>query len=111
MSATSLSENNITGATTWELVFWNASNNSIYHNNFINNSVQVFDSDSTSIQANMTSSLNSWDIGYPYGGNYWSDYQTKYSNAGELDNSGVGNIASYVIDSQNKDRLSTHGTI
>ena len=97
-----ISENNIK-SNYMGMVFWNASNNSIYHNNFINNSVQVFDSDSTSIQANMTSSLNSWDIGYPYGGNYWSDYQTKYSNAGELDNSGVGNT-SYVIDSQNKDR-------
>ena len=84
------------------MVFWNASNNSIYHNNFINNSLQIRDSDATSIQANMIL-LNSWDNGYPYGGNYWSDYQTKYPNAGELDSSGIGNT-SYVIDSQNKDR-------
>jgi parallel beta-helix repeat protein len=97
-----ISENNIK-SNYMGMVFWNASNNSIYHNNFINNSLQVFDSDTTSIQANMTSSLNSWDNDYPYGGNYWSDYHTKYPNAGEINSSGIGNT-SYVIDSENKDR-------
>lgn len=37
--------------------------NVIYHNNFIDNSIQA-----------SGSSLNSWDDGYPSGGNYWSDY-------------------------------------
>jgi parallel beta-helix repeat protein len=38
--------------------------NCIYHNSFINNSErQAFDS-----------AVNSWDDGYPSGGNYWSDY-------------------------------------
>jgi len=37
--------------------------NAIYHNNFIDNSIQA-----------SGSSLNSWDDGYPSGGNYWSDY-------------------------------------
>lgn len=37
--------------------------NAIYHNNFIDNSIQA-----------TGSSLNSWDDGYPSGGNYWSDY-------------------------------------
>ena len=38
-------------------------NNKIYHNNLINNANQAYD-DGT----------NSWDNGYPSGGNYWSDY-------------------------------------
>jgi parallel beta-helix repeat protein len=35
----------------------------IYHNKFINNTIQAFD--------NMT---NLWNLSYPAGGNYWSDY-------------------------------------
>ena len=38
--------------------------NIIYHNNFVNNSEQVYSD----------SSPNTWDNGYPSGGNYWSDY-------------------------------------
>lgn len=40
-----------------------------------------------------------WDNGYPSGGNYWSDYTSsrypdyagRYTNATEIDNSGIGN--------------------
>jgi len=42
----------------------NSNSNVIYHNNFVNNTVQVSISDSTG---------NTWDDGYPSGGNYWSD--------------------------------------
>ena len=47
--------------------------NSIYHNNFINNT--YFQSTDSS------NGDNSWDSGYPSGGNYWSDYAgiDKYS--------------------------------
>jgi parallel beta-helix repeat protein len=40
------------------------SNNSIYHNNIINNTWQVYNDES----------YNTWDNGYPSGGNHWSDY-------------------------------------
>jgi hypothetical protein len=40
-------------------------NESIFHNSFIDNAVQVWINQSN---------LNSWDNGYPSGGNYWSDY-------------------------------------
>ncbi len=43
-----------------------------------------------------------WDNGYPSGGNYWNDYLTRYPNAGEIGNSGLGNTP-YVIDSNNVD--------
>jgi len=46
---------------------------------------------------------NIWDNGYPSGGNYWSDYQTRYSNATEIDGSDIWNT-SYVIDANNTDR-------
>jgi parallel beta-helix repeat protein len=44
--------------------------------------------------------ITSWDNGSV--GNYWSDYQSKYPNATEIDESGIGNT-SYVIDENNTD--------
>ena len=59
--------------------------NQIYHNNIIDNDVQAFDS-----------GANTWDDGYPSGGNYWSDWTTPDSNAdGFVDNPydiGFGNL-------------------
>jgi parallel beta-helix repeat protein len=50
-------------------IFFDSSNNRIYHNDFINNnnsnSPQVFDDSNNG---------NFWDNGYPSGGNYWSDF-------------------------------------
>lgn len=40
-------------------------NNTIYHNNFVDNTAQVY------VAAGYA---NTWDDGYPSGGNYWSDY-------------------------------------
>jgi len=53
------------------MLLHNSNYNQIYHNNFINNTVQVYDYNGTNI----------WDNGYPSGGNYWSDYsgEDKYS--------------------------------
>lgn len=96
--------NNITNSSNTALgggtgvAFWGSSNNTIYHNNFLNNPLQAYDD-----SFNSPFSVNIWDGGHPSGGNYWSDYQTKYSNAAQIDGSGIGNT-SYVIDSQNKDR-------
>jgi len=77
------------GIAVWEGVF----NTAIYHNNFVRNSQQVY---------LVNGLVTVWDDGYPSGGNYWSDYQTKYPRAQMIDNSGIGNV-SYVINSQNKD--------
>jgi parallel beta-helix repeat protein len=80
------------------IMFWGASNNTIYHNNFINNDQQALDDSFAS-----PFSVNIWDDGYHSGGNYWSNYLTKYSNVTEIGSSGIGSTP-YVIDSQNKDR-------
>lgn len=42
-------------------------NNTIFHNNFINNTRPFFD-------YAFESEKNTWDNGYPSGGNYWSDH-------------------------------------
>ena len=71
------------------------SSNIIYHNNFIDNTRQVYDEswDDPFVDP----SLNIWDNGYPSGGNYWDDY------AGvDADGDGIGD-APYVIDSNNID--------
>ena len=44
--------------------FISSSNNCVYHNNFADNTVQVFTEDSANV----------WDDGYPSGGNYWSSH-------------------------------------
>jgi len=41
----------------------NSDNNLLYHNNFVNNVQNAYDECS-----------NTWDDGYPSGGNYWDDY-------------------------------------
>jgi parallel beta-helix repeat protein len=92
-----VTENNVTGNPNYELYstgisFVNASNNAIYHNNFINNTYHVRES----------GSVNTWDDGYPFGGNYWSDYLTKYPNASQIGSSGIGDTP-YVIDANNQD--------
>lgn len=78
--------------------------NTFYHNNFKNNSQQV--------KISGTSYHNTWDDGYPSGGNYWSDYEEKYpdavdENQGEnQDIPGSDGIWDhpYVIDENNADR-------
>ena len=61
-----------------------SNDNLIYHNNFIDNTNQA-SSDNTG--------TNSWDNGYPCGGNYWSDYEEKYPDASGIGVSGIWNVA------------------
>jgi parallel beta-helix repeat protein len=73
--------------------------NSIFHNSFINNTKQ------TTIDTGNTN--NTWDDGYPSGGNYWSDYSGidvysgPYQN--ETGSDGIGDTPC-IIDANNTDR-------
>jgi parallel beta-helix repeat protein len=73
--------------------FRNSSGNSIYHNKIIRNLLQI----------HTTNSTNTWDNGYPSGGNYWSDYIGLDGNG-----DGVGDKP-YVIDSNNRDHYPLMG--
>jgi parallel beta-helix repeat protein len=79
------------------------SNNHIYNNNFITNTKNVY----FSSFFGSVSSPNTWDGGYPSGGNYWSDYDGVDSHSGpdqnETGSDGIGD-APYVIDENNTDR-------
>jgi len=61
LSGNTVSGNNIAN-NSYGIWFYGSYNNWIYHNNFIDNTPQVYPS----------FRFNFWDAGYPSGGNYWS---------------------------------------
>jgi parallel beta-helix repeat protein len=95
-SSNSITGNDITANNDDGIWLDYSSNNTIYHNNFMNNTYQFYASSST----------NTWDDGYPSGGNYWSDYngidlyKGPYQNMTGSD--GIGDTP-YVIDTDNID--------
>jgi parallel beta-helix repeat protein len=82
--------NSISGNTVTNCAYgisFTTDNNTVYHNNFINNAQQV----------NEKGANTTWDDGYPSGGNYWSDY-----NGTDANGDGIGDIP-YIIDEYNWD--------
>jgi parallel beta-helix repeat protein len=73
------------------IIFNSSSNCTIYDNAFLNIGHQT--------EMNATS-INTWDNGEV--GNFWNDYLSRYPNATEIDDSGIGNTP-YVIDANNVD--------
>jgi parallel beta-helix repeat protein len=75
-----------------------SANNTLYHNNFINNTCQV---------GGFDSGQNTLDNGYPSGGNYWSDYIGNDSFSGPyqsiIGSDCIGDIP-YTADSNDTDR-------
>ena len=81
-----------------------SSNNALFHNNFIDNTQQVY--------VSPDSLDNVWDDGYPSGGNYWSDYPDvdllggPYQN--ETGSDGIGDTA-HILDAKNTDNYPLMG--
>ena len=73
---------------------FSSKDNLVYHNSFINNTIQAFHISGPPV--------NIWDVGYPSGGNYWSDYEERYPDAEQIDETGIWNTP-YVIDENNQD--------
>jgi len=77
--------------------YFDSSNNTIYHNNFVNNTNQVYQEENFN---------NTWNEVYPSGGNYWSDYNGTDLYSGPYQNitgsDGIGDTP-YVIDANNID--------
>ena len=55
----------------YSIYLLDSSNNKIYHNNMITHRMYIYNS------------TNTWDDGYPSGGNYWSDYPASLDTNGD----------------------------
>ncbi len=89
-----ISSNTIKNNSQGIFLYGSGENNKIFHNNFINNTNQVYVSGEHS---------NVWDDGYPSGGNYWSDY-----TGVDSDPDGICDTE-YVIDADNIDQYPLMG--
>lgn len=77
-------------------IYLTGSGNVFYHNNVVGNNDSVYVT---------TNSANTWDDGYPSGGNYWSDYTGVDANQ-----DGIGDTP-YAIDALNQDRYPLMGPL
>ena len=90
---------NIVRSNNQGIVLYGCNRITIYHNDIVDNTIQAIDDG--------TNGINTWDDGYPSGGNYWSDYTGEdfywgpYQN--ETGSDGIGD-APYVIDADSRDR-------
>ena len=93
-----VSGNNISLSGRYGMFLASSQANRIFHNNLVNNTVQLW----------ILTSANIWDNGYPEGGNYWSNYygtdlrRGVYQN--ETGSDGIGDTP-YVMDLENRDRF------
>ena len=103
-SKISVVENTISWNELAGIGFFVVSDSFFSHNNFFNHTEQIRSDDS----------LNTWDDGYPSGGNYWTNYDGtdlySDSNQNETGSDGVGD-ASYLVDKNNQDRYPLLGPI
>jgi parallel beta-helix repeat protein len=102
-SQNTITSNNITN-NDYGIGFSSSSYNLIRSNFFVSNSIQVYDASTD--DSSVTASLNSWDLGYIIGGNYWSDYTgvdvKSGSNQNQTGSDKIGDTP-YTIDKNNKD--------
>ncbi len=89
--------NNVTDNDTGIRLIDEASDNFIYHNNFINNTQQA------SVEQDLA---NIWDMSYPSGGNYWSDY-----NGIDANEDGIGDTPYTVVVGTAQDEYPLMGPI
>jgi parallel beta-helix repeat protein len=94
-SNNTVSGNYVAANSRYGILLSDSSGNIIYHNSFVGNSVQAFVG-----YVSPSEPTNTWDDGYPSGGNFWSDYNGTDSYSGPYQNvtgsDGIGDTP-YVI--------------
>jgi parallel beta-helix repeat protein len=99
----SITENNIMLNFGGGIAIVESTNNTVYHNNFVNNNPNIYIEPSRPWKP---PSINVWDDGYPSGGNYWSDYTGVDLYSGPYQNEtggdGIGDTP-YIVDVNNRD--------
>jgi len=85
----SITDNNNTGV----FIEIHSNDNKIYHNNFINNTNQAHDECD-----------NTWDDGYPSGGNYWSDFDETSEGAYDNNSDDIVDTPYNISGGNNQDR-------
>ncbi|HEC76584.1 MAG TPA: hypothetical protein ENI33_04925 [Thermoplasmatales archaeon] len=83
-----VSDNNYGG-----IFIGNSINNHIYHNNLIDNNLNAYDIGN-----------NTWDDGYPSGGNYWSDFDEPSEGAYDNNSDGIVDTPYNILGGSNVDR-------
>jgi parallel beta-helix repeat protein len=95
-SANDIYENIIANNKKDNIEIWGSSNNKVYHNDLIANTAYA-----------TLGYANTWDDGYPSGGNYWSGYTGVDLKSGpsqdQPGSDGIGDTP-YVINTDNRDR-------
>jgi parallel beta-helix repeat protein len=103
---TTFIENTVSSSVEFGLFLWYSSNNTIYHNDFIDNG---FSPQGGIGAGSFNTILNN---SYPFGGNYWSDYDgidlNSTSNQDVPPSDSIGDTA-YIIDANNKDNYPLMG--
>ncbi len=87
-------DNTIAESLDYGMWLYNANDNHFYHNNFINNFENIFNNTEHGDET-----TNTWDNGYPSGGNYWDDY-----NGIDGNEEGIGDTSYIIPMDSNQDR-------
>jgi parallel beta-helix repeat protein len=94
-SNNTVNDNYVAANSRYGILLSDSSGNIIYHNSFVGNAVQAFVS-----YVYPSEPTNTWDDGYPSGGNFWSDYNGTDLYSGPYQNvtgsDGIGDTP-YVI--------------
>jgi parallel beta-helix repeat protein len=91
-------ENNIAKSSNQAVTFFCSDDNSFYHNNFIDNQQNAYETHTFHFglgESSYYSKNNTWDDGYPSGGNFWGSY-----TGVDQDGDGIGDTPFNVFENQ-----------